>query len=1099
MKNYYPLILFGLIFLLPTFWGRGQSASTLILKLKPEFRNAFENRESDLCHRLLSLGIAIPSRKFPLHRPVRDTETILGKSKVDLSLMYTVEVPAPLSSQFLLRQLSQHKEFSYVEYEMPDALPLAQPNDPAADSTSGNQRQVLKKIKAYEAWAISQGDTNVVIGILDTGIPVLHPDLASQVKINPLDPPNGVDDDGNGLIDDYRGWDFGSNDSDPTPDNTGASPGHGTSVASLAVAATNNALGVAGVAWKCKLLPLKIWKWNNGFSNFKGYEAIVYAADRGCKVINCSWGSARSGNQYEQDIINYATFNKNSIVVAAGGNTAGYLNTLPANYQNAFGVTMCDTTDQIFWASSYHFNLDITAPGVNVYGIQTTGSYGWVNGGSSMASPLAAGGIGLIRSKFPELTGLQAGELLRVNADDIFSVTGNAGYRNKAGRGRMNLVKALQKQQSISLRAADLQIRNRKGIQAMPGDTVVFLVRFENYLDSVSGFTYSASTSSPQIQILTNQVEQEGIGTLKSRMATIPIVAVVGPGVSPQEKVEVLITVSVGSQYVDTKGFVCYFNTNFLDLDANEVRITVTGNAMEGYIDLNNLIGSGIRYRNQQWSGDAGLLVGISPSKIPNSVYDTTGKDADFRVENPIRFQEYPGITQHAVNHFNDSASAGRQIGLRIKQSAYELTDDSLMGSVFFNYQVNNLNPDTLDSLCIAHYNDWEVENLNYNLARWDSVNRLGITISTYPRVRYAAVQLLSPGEPQFYAIDALPSAANGNINLFDGFSLAEKWKCMSSGIGRKAAGAPPLGNNVVQVTGVKLRDVKPGEIRKVTFAYLFADSLAELQAKAMANQHLFNRLNTSPSPTPDTLYLCRGDTLRPVISWPNEVNRFQVYTTLLSPTPVFQGTHFEPEIHADSTFFVAGIDSLLDGARVPLSFITKEKPAGTFVYQALPGDSVVAGSNLAFTASDTSSLLINRWSVNDTVRQQAGIEFSFSFDSAGIYTICLRQTESVSGCYRESCREIRAFLPVSNFHSLQNSALFLIPNPASSKVRLSLEENDFYPVNLSFTDAQGRTVFNTNVLADAKSVDLSSLPVGFYLARFQSPKGLSFQKFIRE
>ena len=1060
----------------------------LIVKLKPEFRTTFENRTGPFVSIISDLNLKAPKRRFPFHKPLSTIEARRNDKLIDLSLIYELEVPLPLSSNFTWKQFQNKPEFEYAEWEDQEAFPLSNPNDPNADSLLGSQRQVLRKIMAYQAWNISKGDTNVMIGILDTGIPVAHEDLISQIKINPNDPPNGLDDDQNGLIDDYQGWDFGSNDNDPTPDNTGILPGHGTSVASLAAGATNNGKGIAGVAYKCKILPVKIWKWAGSFSNFRGYDAIVYAADRGCKVINCSWGSAKNNRQFEQDIINYATFNKDALIVAAGGNTPGYFNFLPANYDNVLGVSMTDTTDQIVIAASRNFKLDLTAPGVNIFGIQTNGNYGWVDGGSSMASPLVAGAVALVRSKFPTLTALQAGELVRVNTDSIYSIPGNAGFRDLVGRGRLNVLKALKKENTISLRAVDVQIRNKKGLAIRAGDTVFVFIKFQNFLDSISGFEAKAYIGNSNFQFIQNSRTYGPMASLSEKWAITPFIAVVNSAMNTAELANMRIDVTMGNIYRDQRWFDVYINYPLLDLDINKVRSTVVSNNRLGTLNISGVIGSGIQYKNTQMYGDAGLMIGTGPGRVSNVVYDTSSNDNHFITESRIQFINYKNISQHAVHHTNDSASGNARIGIRVKQSSFAMADDSLSGSIFLNYQIKNRNSTAIDSICVAQYNDWEVENNNANFASWMDSLKLGYTRGKAFRTRFAAVQLLSGGEPQFYAIDALGNTTNGNINLFDGFSIAEKWQTMSKGIGRANAGQGSNGNNVVQVVGTKLRNFAAGETRKVTFAYLFADSLPELIKRAKTNVNFWKQLNISPSPDAAEFKFCKNDTLNYFLGNFSGITNMKVYSDSITPNPFYTGTGLTGRIFTDSSLFVAGNDSVFTGSRVAFTWQSVTKPAGTFTSSiSLPGDSIAIDSNLTFRASDTSLSLTNRWEVNGITLADTSFQVNILFDSLRQYVICVKQTEPQANCANQTCKTIKVFQLVSTNKRVLPLSFSLFPNPAEANVFYTGQENDLV---FELTDLLGRKVKQQKLESQTGQIDLTGLQSGIYRYSVSGKKG---------
>ena len=171
-----------------------------------------------------------------------------------------------------------------------------------SDTITDNQRY-LDLMEAENAWDITKGDTTIVIGITDTGWDTSHPDLLDNVKINYNDPINGVDDDNDGYIDNYIGWDLGMDDNDAMWE----SSAHGTNVSGIAAAATDNVTGIAGVGFNTKFMPIKIS--NSVGVLTRAYQGVVYAADHGCFIINCSWGSFVP-SQFGQDIIDYATIKK---------------------------------------------------------------------------------------------------------------------------------------------------------------------------------------------------------------------------------------------------------------------------------------------------------------------------------------------------------------------------------------------------------------------------------------------------------------------------------------------------------------------------------------------------------------------------------------------------------------------------------------------------------------------------------------------------------------------------------------------------------------------------------------------------------------------
>src|ERR1700741_2763296 len=141
--------------------------------------------------------------------------------------------------------------------------PLYTPNDP--DATT--KQYYLAQIKAYQAWSVTKGDTNIVVGITDTGFDLDHPDMLNAIKYNYMDPVNGIDDDGDGYIDNYTGFDLADNDNNPTVNTNvpnGAQPYHGAAVSGIAAARADNSIGVAGIGFNCLYLPIKIAEQGTG-------------------------------------------------------------------------------------------------------------------------------------------------------------------------------------------------------------------------------------------------------------------------------------------------------------------------------------------------------------------------------------------------------------------------------------------------------------------------------------------------------------------------------------------------------------------------------------------------------------------------------------------------------------------------------------------------------------------------------------------------------------------------------------------------------------------------------------------------------------------
>jgi len=300
-------------------------------------------------------------------------------------------------------------------------------------------------VQVTDAWDVWKGDTSTVIAIMDNGFDITHPDMASQVWINRGEiPGNGVDDDGNGFIDDVKGWDFGNDDNDPSSepfmDPSGIDMGfHGTFVAGVAAAATNNNLGISGAGWKCRFMALKVGDAAGDITLESVAEAFDYMVGKGAAVHNMSFGTkdttARAFFQALVDDANAA----NIVCVAGAGNDSSDVKTWPAACDGVIAVAATEESNIRADFSNYGAWVDVAAPGTLILSsicrnyklddlsyliyvlycaYDGTNPYMYFDG-TSFSSPLVAGVCGLIRSKMPTLTTAQVAARLIATGDPI--------------------------------------------------------------------------------------------------------------------------------------------------------------------------------------------------------------------------------------------------------------------------------------------------------------------------------------------------------------------------------------------------------------------------------------------------------------------------------------------------------------------------------------------------------------------------------------------------------------------------------------------------------------------------------------------------------
>lgn len=344
----------------------------------------------------------------------------------------------------LIRDLSA---LSGVEYAEKVRLNLtdAVPNDALFATTNGSTH--LNQINAQNAWNVFSGSSTVAVAIVDNAVMRTHADLSGNIYVNTIEAngSTGVDDDGNGFIDDVSGYDVADMDPDPVPTNT--LQDHGTHCAGIAGAETNNGTGVAAIGWNIKIVPVKA-SYNTSSSTIvnAGYLGIIYAVKAKAKIISCSWGNSGSPSLTEQSVIDYA-WNRGCIIFASAGNLSSSTPNYPGAYNHVYCVAAVNSSNLKSSYSNYGTWVDISAPGDNILSTTpyvTTPAY-LTYSGTSMATPLVAGLAAIMKSKSPNMTRMDILNCLSTTAANIYSLSGNSSYvtGNQLGAGRIDAFAAM--------------------------------------------------------------------------------------------------------------------------------------------------------------------------------------------------------------------------------------------------------------------------------------------------------------------------------------------------------------------------------------------------------------------------------------------------------------------------------------------------------------------------------------------------------------------------------------------------------------------------------------------------------------------------------
>ena len=354
--------------------------------------------------------------------------------------IYKFELPQALKADRYISELNNRPDVLWAEA---NPVFVGDPREFAPNDPEYTKQHHHKIIQSELAWDYSTGGEEVVVAVTDDGYKMGHEDLAGIYFRNAGEiADNGIDDDGNGYIDDTIGWNFNENNNNPGV--KGWNGGHGTHCAGIVAADFNNGKGVVGHGPKIKVMPLKFY----GSKSWTGemiMETYKYATDNGAKIITTSYNvDGMSAKKIYQEAVAYA-YNKGLIVFNSAGN--GYKEQSPrtkntqlilvASTQSGADTTKHDLRSRF---SNYGYGVDVAAPGNPIYSTSKSGKYVDMSG-TSMAAPNAAGVAALIWSVNPEFTRGQVLAKLMRNSDDIDGINGT--YKTKLGNGRVNSYKAL--------------------------------------------------------------------------------------------------------------------------------------------------------------------------------------------------------------------------------------------------------------------------------------------------------------------------------------------------------------------------------------------------------------------------------------------------------------------------------------------------------------------------------------------------------------------------------------------------------------------------------------------------------------------------------
>lgn len=828
----------------------------IIFKLKPEYRqdariNNIENQKLEAA--LTSIGASSLSKKFPAKSAPSVERNAAGFRMVDLSLIYQVHYNTQLSLEKAVNTLLATGMLVYAE---PKFLPKVTftPNDPQT-----GMQYFLNKIQAYAAWDIQQGDTNVVIGITDTGSDLDHPDLEPNLKYNYADPIDGIDNDGDTYVDNFHGWDLGENDNDPTCNVSN----HGSHVSGCADAATNNGNGVASPGFRCKFLPVKIADATGALT--EAYEGITYAADHGCRIINCSWGGT-GGGSFGQDVIEYATVNMNSLVVAAAGNDNSTEDFYPAGYNYVLTVASTGNNDGKSSFSNYGPHIDICAPGSNIYSAMYDNTYGFMSG-TSMASPVAAGAAAIVLSQNPTYNAMQVGEKLRVTCDNIYAVPSNGIYLNQLGTGRINMFRALT-ETGPSVRMSNIIKTDGNDDAFVIGDTISIYGDITNYLDPTVNLDITMTTTSPYVTIIDNNTVVGALGTMATtNNNSDPFKIKINPGTPQNTLVSLKLNYADGS-YSDFQMMDIVVNVDYINITINQISTTITSKGRLCYNSEAQSEGLGFQYNGDNLIYEMGLMIGQSTTKVSDNVRGATTTDNDFQSVQVVQKLVPPVQSDFDLfGKFNDSPAAPA-IPVTVSHKALAWNNPGDDKYVIVEYSIKNTGASNLGNIWAGIFADWDIQDYSLNKGDENPSLKMGYVYNTTPTGHWAGIKVLTATPFNHYAIDNI--AGSTGVNMQDGYDTGEKYTTLSTA--RAQSGVNGGGNDVIDVVSTGPFTLGPGDSIKVAFALIAGDNLNDLNTSAGNAQIKYDNLlsvpensastspvHTFPNPVVNSLYIETG------------------------------------------------------------------------------------------------------------------------------------------------------------------------------------------------------------------------------------------------
>jgi serine protease len=709
------------------------------------------------------------------------------------------------------------------------------PNDPMF-----NLQWYLDKIQARDAWNVSRNSKSVIIGMVDTGVDMARADIAASIWKNHGEiPDNGLDDDGNGFVDDVHGWDFGDKDNDPNPSlSTNIDDKwHGTATSMTAAAIGDNGIGMASPSFNATVMPVKVTRDAdaNQVTSY-GYAGIVYAADNGADVINCSWGGMGASFE-EQAAIDYVIGKGVLVVASAGNEPADEIPQYPASYNGVLSVTATGETDQKSWWAKYGYAIDLAAPGESFYVAWARDQYQWMQG-TSFSAPLVAGTAALVKAIHPGWTGLQAGEQVRVTADPIDG--DNPDFAGKLGRGRLNAYRALTST-SPSVRLAGTRFMEGTPSDGNtlfdPGEEVLLSVTLKNFLEPASGIQVQFTSDNPSLSFTNSTLSA---GTLATGATWTndgnPVRIRLAQDAERGTQAAITVHVTADGGYIDADHMLLDISNSFATLKGGNVQMTVSSIGRLGSADTEINQGVGFIFGNAgNLLFEGGFMAAVSAdsvSDVVRGVKDVQSRDMATAPGGEILIvQSNDAGDEQGSTVFTDE-KADRSLRLGVALTAYAFQNAPDRNFMLLAYRLYNCSDRPIRRLYAGLFMDWDIEgnqDATHNLGGFDPELNLGYIDEPQSQI-HGGLRIFGEGYPVNYKLDH--NYMEAYFGLDSGYTDRGKWEDLSGGVRNVT---PAEQGDYSHVMGVGPVSIDPGDTVLFGYAVLGGTDLAGLKTSAAA------------------------------------------------------------------------------------------------------------------------------------------------------------------------------------------------------------------------------------------------------------------------